>query len=245
MVSKNGFFKRSVSLLLAVQMVLGNVPVGTFAADYEEGLCPHHEAHTAECGYKEAVEASPCAFFCQECDTVGTVVPNDPQTEEPTEETAESTEETIVGGGIPDTPQDDVDSTEAPSVEAIHDHEYVTSVTAPTCTEQGYTTYTCDLCGHSYTDNPVEAVGHDFSQSYVCAECGSVAKVSILGDSISTYSGISSVKNAVYPNATVKSVEDTWWKQVINGLGAQLLVNNASGGSRVLSDEYFNGGGIR
>ena len=35
----------------------------------------------------------------------------------------------------------------------IHDHE--TEVTAPTCTTQGYTTYTCE-CGDSYIDNYVE-----------------------------------------------------------------------------------------
>ena len=38
-------------------------------------------------------------------------------------------------------------------------HDYKTVVTAPTCTEQGYTTYTCH-CGHSYTDNKVAALGH-------------------------------------------------------------------------------------
>jgi len=28
-----------------------------------------------------------------------------------------------------------------------HSHEYIESVTAPTCTERGYTTYTCGICG--------------------------------------------------------------------------------------------------
>ena len=70
-------------------------------------------------------------------------------------------------------------------------------------------------------------------------------KVSILGDSISTYSGISGVKNPVYPNSSVASVTDTWWKQVIDALGGEVLKVNASGGSRILSDEYFNGAGIR
>ena len=124
------------------------------------------------------------------------------------------------------------------------EHTYTATVTAPTCTEQGYTTYTCE-CGDSYTSDVVAALGHDFSQSFVCSRCDHVAKVSVLGDSISTYAGFSAVKNAVYPNKTIQSVEDTWWKQVVDTMGAQLLVNNASGGSRVLSDEYFNGNGIR
>ena len=32
-----------------------------------------------------------------------------------------------------------------------HSHEYTSSVTAPTCTTAGFTTYTCD-CGESYVD---------------------------------------------------------------------------------------------
>ncbi len=36
---------------------------------------------------------------------------------------------------------------------------YTESVTAPLCTEQGYTTYTCD-CGYSYRDNYTAALGH-------------------------------------------------------------------------------------
>jgi hypothetical protein len=40
------------------------------------------------------------------------------------------------------------------------EHKYETTVTAPTCTEQGYTIYTCD-CGDSYVDNYVDALGHD------------------------------------------------------------------------------------
>ena len=42
-----------------------------------------------------------------------------------------------------------------------HGHSYTTSVTAPTCTEQGYTTYTCS-CGDSYVDDYVDALDHDF-----------------------------------------------------------------------------------
>lgn len=40
------------------------------------------------------------------------------------------------------------------------DHDYKAVVTAPTCTEKGYTTYTCSRCGDSYVDSYVEAVGH-------------------------------------------------------------------------------------
>lgn len=42
---------------------------------------------------------------------------------------------------------------------ASAEHSYTSSVTAPTCTADGYTTYTCD-CGYSYTGNVVPATGH-------------------------------------------------------------------------------------
>ncbi|MBQ7355680.1 MAG: hypothetical protein IJW62_09195 [Clostridia bacterium] len=38
-------------------------------------------------------------------------------------------------------------------------HSYTAVVTAPTCTEGGYTTYTCD-CGHSYVADYTEVIGH-------------------------------------------------------------------------------------
>ena len=38
-------------------------------------------------------------------------------------------------------------------------HSYTASVTAPTCTGQGYTTHTC-ACGDSYVDTYVNALGH-------------------------------------------------------------------------------------
>lgn len=42
-----------------------------------------------------------------------------------------------------------------------HNHNYTATVTEPTCTEQGYTTYTCE-CGESYKDNYTDALGHDY-----------------------------------------------------------------------------------
>ncbi|CDA90610.1 uncharacterized protein BN710_00940 [Ruminococcus sp. CAG:563] len=43
-------------------------------------------------------------------------------------------------------------------------HEYKAVVTEPTCTEQGYTTYTCTKCNDSYVDNYTNALGHDFGE---------------------------------------------------------------------------------
>jgi len=45
--------------------------------------------------------------------------------------------------------------------EEAHECVYTPVVTAPTCTEGGYTTYTC-TCGDSYTADEVAATGHSF-----------------------------------------------------------------------------------
>lgn len=44
-------------------------------------------------------------------------------------------------------------------------HGYYEVITAPTCTEQGYTTYTCH-CGDSYISDYVNANGHRFDEWY-------------------------------------------------------------------------------
>ena len=57
-------------------------------------------------------------------------------------------------------------------------HKYVSVVTAPTCTAQGYTTHTCSDCGNSYVDDYTPAIGHTFSnwtqtKAPTCTEKGS------------------------------------------------------------------------
>lgn len=43
-------------------------------------------------------------------------------------------------------------------------HDYQGIVTDPTCTEDGYTTYTCTRCGDTYVDNPTPAIGHNWGE---------------------------------------------------------------------------------
>lgn len=62
-------------------------------------------------------------------------------------------------------------------------------------------------------------------------------KFSILGDSISTFSGyLYPSENATYytgTNAGVSAVSDTWWHKLISALGGQLEKNNSWSGSAV------------
>ena len=49
------------------------------------------------------------------------------------------------------------------------DHELADTVTAPTCTELGFTTHACKHCDYSYTDTPVGALGHTWDNGKVAA----------------------------------------------------------------------------
>ena len=65
-------------------------------------------------------------------------------------------------------------------------HDYVAVVTAPSCTLDGFTTYTCSRCGDSYVDDAMPALGHSYGEpawiwakdnslalaSFVCSVCG-------------------------------------------------------------------------
>ena len=68
-------------------------------------------------------------------------------------------------------------------------HSYTSKVTAPTCNDAGYTTYTCGKCSHSYTGDTVAALGHTeetvagkaptctetgLTDGVVCTVCGEI-----------------------------------------------------------------------
>ena len=70
------------------------------------------------------------------------------------------------------------------SVDALG-HNYTSVVTAPTCTEAGYTTHTCSGCNDSFVDSAVDALGHGYLSivtaptcteggytTHTCARCG-------------------------------------------------------------------------
>lgn len=50
-------------------------------------------------------------------------------------------------------------------------HDYIPTVTAPTCTAQGYTTNDCSRCDASYADNYVEATGHTYIATVTDPNC--------------------------------------------------------------------------
>ena len=52
-------------------------------------------------------------------------------------------------------------------------HKYDGAITkAPTCTEAGVMTYTCQNCSDSYTETIEAAGSHDFNDEFICKNCG-------------------------------------------------------------------------
>ena len=64
-------------------------------------------------------------------------------------------------------------------------HSYTETVTAPTCTTMGYTTYTCENCDNSYIGDYTDKIAHKYSAditaptctamgytTYTCTDCG-------------------------------------------------------------------------
>ena len=60
------------------------------------------------------------------------------------------------------------------------EHSYDAVMTKPTCTEKGYTTYTCSKCGNRYVADETKALGHSYESDvtengeliYTCTRCG-------------------------------------------------------------------------
>ena len=95
-----------------------------------------------------------------------------------------------------------------------HEHSYTDVVTAPTCTEKGYTTHTCS-CGDSYVDTYTDALGHAWDsgkvtkeptetetgvKTFTCTRCGETKTESIPVVSVDVTQMFTDVtKNWAYP----------------------------------------------
>lgn len=63
----------------------------------------------------------------------------------------------------------------------VHEHSFVKSVIAPKCEEKGYALYKCAKCNESYTENYIDALGHNYKfvsadnseLTYKCSDCDS------------------------------------------------------------------------
>jgi uncharacterized protein YgiM (DUF1202 family) len=54
---------------------------------------------------------------------------------------------------------------------SVLEHDYSAKTTAPTCTDDGYTTYTCSLCGDHYVGDKILAIGHSYKAVVIAPTC--------------------------------------------------------------------------
>lgn len=123
-------------------------------------------------------------------------------------------------------------------VEKTHVHNYTPKVTDPTCTADGYTTFTCEECGDSYDEAGETATGHNYVGG-ACDACGTLDPdyyfevtideifASVLGAKVTftgTVTSISDAWNEEYENISVYVTDESgsilcyrMKKQVVKG----------------------------
>ena len=87
-----------------------------------------------------------------------------------------------------------------------HTHSYTKKVTAPTCTEQGYTTYTCS-CGFSYKDDYQPATNHaDLNNDGYCDNCSAPMKPNPVNPNANAKINVAGVRSVDYRSkVTIKA----------------------------------------
>ena len=102
-------------------------------------------------------------------------------------------------------------------------HNYTTSVTAPTCTTVGYTTYTCTVCGDSYKANETaideNAHVYDDVTDIECNNCGMKIEIECTEHS---YAGVITAPDCVnggFTTYTCTKCGDTYVDDATEALG--------------------------
>ena len=123
------------------------------ALDHSEEILPGKDATCTETGLTEGKKCSVCGETLVEQEVIAALGHS--------EEILPGKDATCTETGLTEGKKCSVcgETLVAQEVIAVLGHRYETVVTAPTCTEQGYTTYTC-ACGYSYVDDYVDALGH-------------------------------------------------------------------------------------
>lgn len=128
------------------------------------------------------------------------------------------------------------EETQTKTIPALdHVHQYTDTVTAPTCTEKGYTTHTCK-CGDSYVDTYTDALGHDYedevteptctekgSTTHTCKRCGYTctdSETDALGHDYEAVVTEPTCGEQGYTTHTCKRCQDTYVDSYVDPTGA-------------------------
>ena len=139
--------------------------------------------------------------------------------------------------------------------EVVCNHNYVSSVTAPTCTSTGYTTHTCSKCGDEYVTDVVSALGHTWTDATctapkTCSVCGET-EGEALGHASYTYSydktnGVHNFTCTLCGETVTKTAEAKFgFNTAAPALSVNIVMNIATTLPTGFSDPYmvieFNG----
>ena len=103
-------------------------------------------------------------------DSLGEIMPGIGSSD--TENGGSDSKEPEVGESEDEKYEDDKNEDENPEVEEPECmHNYLAEVTASTCEDAGYTTYTCNKCGDSYQSDYVDALGHSYKTEVTKPTC--------------------------------------------------------------------------
>jgi len=153
------------------------------------------------------------------------------------------------------------------TIEEPHVHSHEAVVTPPTCTELGYTTYTCE-CGDSYVDDYVDALKHDYLAQvtyptgtkngytdYSCSQCGDAYRAAWLDEAAYAGMTIACIGDSITAAVGVTKDETDYVKLLAQQLGMEYIRLGVSGttlctdGSRTcnitrLTEGYLQGADI-
>ena len=121
-------------------------------------------------------------------------------------------------------------------------HKYTKTVTDPTCTEMGYTTYTCSNCKDSYKADYTKAAGHtvgdwqivkqpttalEGSKEQKCIKCGQVVNVEAIEKIYNQ--AVTDAKGEANVGKYLVTVLDTNSKNPVTGATVSLYADNTLG----------------
>ena len=130
-------------------------------------------------------------------------------------------------------------------IECLHEYEKIT--TAATCTEDGSVVMTCSICGDSYIETILTALGHDYIDG-VCTRCGSTEEIVSNGscgdgltwklnsDGMLTISGSGEISGNPEWKEYVSQIKSVSIDEGVTAIGENAFVDCTN-----LTDVYYSG----